>query len=393
MLFAAAAVLTTTNGAFAAETPPPVPDPRVAPELLAIAVDSPAYHRAVASYREAERRAADAAQRLDRARGELARLAPVEAGLVTNLEQDGAALEVSRTRLAVLRHELREVAVAQYVNGGVGVPGSAALDLRAVEERRRQQVLVEAVNTAKMSAVSEEADLTRTLEERIAATDIELREVRLAVATSTEARDGAGRDQAVANEDLARRGPAVADARLEARVIGLDFSFVVLDAYVKAAAGIALLHPSCGLRWQALAGIGRTESQHGTYGGAVVGPDGNVSRPIIGIPLDGENGTVGILDTDGGALDGDTVHDRAVGPMQFIPSTWRALGLDGNGDGRADPQNVYDAALSAANLLCRVGPLDDDGLRRALLRYNNSTAYVDVVLDRSRGYDAFVFPQ
>jgi membrane-bound lytic murein transglycosylase B len=185
----------------------------------------------------------------------------------------------------------------------------------------------------------------------------------------------------------------VADARLEARVIGLDFSFVVLDAYVKAAAGIALFHPSCGLRWQALAGIGRTESQHGTYGGAVVGPDGNVSKPIIGIPLDGENGTVGILDTDGGALDGDTVHDRAVGPMQFIPSTWRALGLDGNGDGRADPQNVYDAALSAANLLCRVGPLDDDGLRRALLRYNNSTAYVDVVLDRSRGYDAFVFPQ
>jgi membrane-bound lytic murein transglycosylase B len=370
-----------------------VPDPRVAPELLAVAVDSPAYHRAVESYREAERRATDAGQRLDRARNELERLAPVEAGLVTSLEQDGAALEASRARLVVLRHELREVAVAQYVNGGVGVPGSAALDLRAAEERRRQQVLVEAVNGAKMKAVAEEADTARALEERIAATDTELREVRVAVATAADSQEDAGRDQAAANEDLTRRGPAVADARLEARVVGLDFSFVVLDAYVKAAAGIAFVQPACGLRWQALAGIGRTESRHGTHGGAVVGPDGNVSEPIIGIPLDGENGTVEILDTDGGALDGDTVHDRALGPMQFIPSTWRALGLDGNGDGRADPQNLYDATLSAANLLCRVGPLDDDSLRRALFRYNNSTAYVDLVLGRIRGYDAFVIPQ
>jgi membrane-bound lytic murein transglycosylase B len=167
----------------------------------------------------------------------------------------------------------------------------------------------------------------------------------------------------------------------------------VLDAYVKASTGIEAVHPSCGLHWSVLAGIGRTESRHGTHGGAVVQSSGVVSRPIIGIPLDGTNQTAVIPDTDGGALDGDAVHDRAVGPMQFIPGTWRSLGLDGDGDGTADPQNIYDAAMAAANLLCRSGPLDsDDRLRRAFLRYNNSRAYAEQVLERTHGYARFVFP-
>jgi hypothetical protein len=43
---------------------------------------------------------------------------------------------------------------------------------------------------------------------------------------------------------------------------------------------------------------------------------------------------------------------RAVGPMQFIASTWRRVQVDGNGDGRGDPDNIYDAALGAAVYLC-----------------------------------------
>ncbi|MGH8775651.1 MAG: lytic transglycosylase domain-containing protein [Jiangellaceae bacterium] len=81
-----------------------------------------------------------------------------------------------------------------------------------------------------------------------------------------------------------------------------------------------------------------------------------------------------IRDTDGGALDGDTTYDRAVGPMQFIPSTWRSVSVDGNGDGRRDPNNIYDAAQGAAVYLCA----GDTDLRdpiqaaRAVRRYNNA---------------------
>ncbi|MEV5463672.1 lytic murein transglycosylase, partial [Streptomyces cellulosae] len=88
-----------------------------------------------------------------------------------------------------------------------------------------------------------------------------------------------------------------------------------------------------------------------------------------------------IRDTDGGAHDGDTAYDRAVGPMQFIPSTWARWGADGNGDGRTDPNNVFDAALAAGRYLCAGGrdlsvPAELD---RAILGYNHSTAYLRTV--------------
>jgi membrane-bound lytic murein transglycosylase B len=79
--------------------------------------------------------------------------------------------------------------------------------------------------------------------------------------------------------------------------------------------------------------------------------------------------------------------------MQFIPTSWRSLGRDGNGDGQANPQNMYDAALAAAGLLCRGRTLDSDaGLRAAFLGYNNSNAYASLVLERTHGYDLFVIP-
>ena len=124
--------------------------------------------------------------------------------------------------------------------------------------------------------------------------------------------------------------------------------------------------PECGLRWTGLAGIGKVESGHGTYGGSRLSATGDTSQPIIGIPLDGSAGTAAIGDTDGGELDGDPTTDRAVGPMQFIPGSWRSLGRDGNGDGRADPSNIYDAALAAAGLLCRAVGIRPRHRRRAL---------------------------
>lgn len=161
---------------------------------------------------------------------------------------------------------------------------------------------------------------------------------------------------------------------------------VAMDAYQRAAA--APPSAECGLRWQVLAGIGRVESNHAS--GHTIDVDGSVSPPILGVVLDGSAGVARILDTDGGALDSDAAFDRAVGPMQFLPSSWELLGADGNDDARADPNNLYDAALSAAAHLC-AGPgasLErDEGLAAALRAYNHSDAYVTDVLQWIHYYD------
>ncbi|MFD3560517.1 lytic transglycosylase domain-containing protein [Streptomyces sp. NPDC058686] len=153
----------------------------------------------------------------------------------------------------------------------------------------------------------------------------------------------------------------------------------VLDAYKKAEAELAATKPGCNLPWQLLAAIGKVES--GQARGGNVDANGTTLKRILGPPLDG-NGFARITDTDNGAYDNDTTHDRAVGPMQFIPSTWAWSGRDGNGDGKKDPNNIYDAALAAGHYLCR-GDRDlsqSAGLNAAILSYNHSQEYLNTVL-------------
>jgi putative copper export protein len=147
--------------------------------------------------------------------------------------------------------------------------------------------------------------------------------------------------------------------------------------------------PGCGLGWPLLAAIGRVESNHGRYGGAQLLADGYGTRPIRGIPLDGRPGVATIRDTDDGAVDGDTTYDRAVGPMQFIPSSWRAVAADGNDDGIEDPDNIFDAALGAATYLCAGhGNLHVRADRAAAVRrYNHSDEYVATVLALADAYE------
>ncbi|MET9515735.1 lytic transglycosylase domain-containing protein [Streptomyces sp. NPDC002994] len=153
----------------------------------------------------------------------------------------------------------------------------------------------------------------------------------------------------------------------------------VLAAYRKAEAALARSAPGCDLRWQLLAAIGQVES--GQARGGRVDADGTTYAPIIGPQLNGQ-GFAQIRDTDGGAYDRDTSYDHAVGPMQFIPSTWARWGADGNGDGSADPHNVYDAALAAGRYLCAGGRdlSRAQDLDRAILSYNRSREYLRVVL-------------
>ncbi|MEU7486403.1 lytic transglycosylase domain-containing protein [Streptomyces sp. NPDC042319] len=153
----------------------------------------------------------------------------------------------------------------------------------------------------------------------------------------------------------------------------------VLAAYKKAEASLAQSNPGCKLPWQLLAAIGKVES--GQARGGAVDANGTTLKPILGPQLNG-NGFARITDTDGGRFDSDTTHDRAVGPMQFIPSTWARWGTDANGDGASDPNNIYDAALSAGRYLCAAGrdlSVQAD-MNRAILGYNHSEEYLRTVL-------------
>lgn len=161
----------------------------------------------------------------------------------------------------------------------------------------------------------------------------------------------------------------------------LGIPTMVLKAYKLAAAELAKEQPACHLPWWLLAGIGHTESGHAESGRLY--SDGTTRGRILGPRLNGGiAGDAVITDTDHGLYDGDTQYDRAVGPMQFIPSTWRSWGADGNHDGKKDPNNIFDATLAAGRYLCADGRnlATKAGLQAAVLSYNHSQAYLDTVL-------------
>lgn len=167
-----------------------------------------------------------------------------------------------------------------------------------------------------------------------------------------------------------------------------------LRAYHRAEMVLADVDKTCRIDWSLLAGIGRVESDHGRYGGAVV-RKGGVSDPLIrGIALDGGPGIAAISDSDDGRLDGDRTWDRAVGPMQFIPTTWDVVGTDGDGDGKANPDDLDDAALAAGVYLCAGGGdlSTRSGVADAVMRYNHSTEYVALVTSYADAYAAGDWP-
>jgi membrane-bound lytic murein transglycosylase B len=164
---------------------------------------------------------------------------------------------------------------------------------------------------------------------------------------------------------------------------------VALEAYAFASVRLAREQPKCHVGWTTLAGIGAIESGHGTNGGSRLRADGTTTRPIVGPALDGSSGMARIgSDKESAKWHGDTQWDHAVGPMQFIPSTWHKWGSDGNDDGTADPNNVIDAAYSAGRYLCASGRdlQTSVGWTQAIFSYNHSEDYVRNVLARANSY-------
>lgn len=212
-------------------------------------------------------------------------------------------------------------------------------------------------------------------------------------------------------EATAAQYQVVFHQRLASFVSGTDLPLVALNAYARASGVLASEDPGCGIHWSQLAGIGRIESFHGYFGSSTLDVNGNTTTDILGLRLDGRvlggvvtddlpdatgrtQETAGvqrlalIRDSDNGVLDGDRVYDRAVGPMQFIPTTWDIYGADGNGDGVKDPQNIYDAALASARYLCAApgSMLTGTGEQRAYFAYNHDLTYSANVTREGRGY-------
>ena len=118
---------------------------------------------------------------------------------------------------------------------------------------------------------------------------------------------------------------AAAPAPLSATAVAAaDIPPRYLDMYQQAAQRCP------GLSWTLLAAVGKVESDHGRDPGP--SPAG------------------------------------ALGPMQFEPGTWTTYGVDGDGDGRADPWDPADAIPAAADYLCALGVATDPS--GALVGYN-----------------------
>ncbi len=162
-----------------------------------------------------------------------------------------------------------------------------------------------------------------------------------------------------------------------------------LRAYADATLATDVETPGCGLGWTTLAAIGAVESGHGTFGGATLLDDGRPSRPVVGPALDGRPGLAALpADPGGTAWHADPVWDHAVGPLQFLPSTWQRWAADGDDDGVADPHDLDDAALAAARYLCAGGRdmTGASGWRAAVLSYNRSDEYAAQVLAQAEAY-------
>lgn len=142
---------------------------------------------------------------------------------------------------------------------------------------------------------------------------------------------------------LAPGGGAMRGALVPTAHAAGDIPSVMFALYQEAAA-----RRCPGLPWSVLAAVGKVETNHAR----------NVATSSAG----------------------------ARGPMQFMPATWGAYGLDATGNGVADVMDPVDAVHSAAHYLCANGGGRPETLRNALWHYNHADWYVNLVLEHASRY-------
>ncbi|MEZ5244242.1 MAG: lytic murein transglycosylase [Acidimicrobiales bacterium] len=371
-----------------------VPDERLDPRIAAIDLSGTGWDRAVARLDAAWFARAENTRRLSSAEQRLTQLDQESAAVRDQLVAVVAEADGLVHRLAEVEDVLRARALDRFVNFGsdpllaIDDPAEAADEARSAELSQRADEVqfstrAELLDRQARTDAEQRHLLGRAVElsAEIGSTETVIEERRAAV----EALDA----------EVENATDAVRSARWGATIPGTDLSVVALDAYLNAEKLLAETASGCNLRWWMIAGVARIESRHGRYGGRSLQADGRVDRPIIGIALDGGPGVRAMVDTDDGVYDGDIEWDRAVGPLQFIPETWLRRGRDGNGDGRADPQNLYDAAYSAGRYLCALGGdlSTRASLRAAYFGYNTSTQYVNDVIGHADRYAEFELPE
>ena len=326
---------------------------------------------------------ADAGAQIDQVAGELAGLDTQVTQLQAALAQADAVLATDQASVEEIRQEAtsreqlqaqlvgqaRAYAIQRYMYGSADSRDLLAF-LSALNKPADDAVwglaTLEVSSAAALDQAQQVAKARAAVADRLAQAESDV----VLLTTARERRAQELDTATTQRTEVATRFDGVVRELGQATVNGM--STVAYDAYRKAEATLAAEQPACALRWELLAAIGKTESNHGVGRLDVFG---NSLVPIIGIPIGG--------DTDGGALDGDASRDHAVGPMQFIPSTWRKWGTDANGDGKADPGNIVDAATAAGRYLCRAaGDLTlgtEAGVIRAILSYNPNQTYLRVV--------------
>lgn len=356
------------------------------PSWTEIAVSSPEFDRVSAAIRAVEERLEILVDRTERAQRLAEQLTLEVVALDEAVAIHHSDAVDSEARRQTAEDERVALAVAQYVGMGSdeapGVTGPEADRDRALTTVYRSMVDEDRRDTAAASTVRRDNALVA-----LAQAEVDRSVTRQQLADVITTRRWAEGETLTLYESRADLGLEQDELRWSAEVVGSDIPLLMLVAYHRAAAAMGEEQPRCQIEWTLLAGVGRAESNHARYGGARADLVGDLSRKIVGPRLDGVEFQE-IFDTDGGRLDGDVEYDRAVGPMQFIPGTWRTFGRDGNGDGDKDPQNVFDATLAAADYLCQSGPLAGvDRMRVALLSYNQSDVYGEAVLASWRRYE------